>query len=249
MTLRIKLSHLVVGLAVGAVLIGAGYALATTRSTIIRACVNSKTRVLTVPARGRCARGTRSLSWNRRGPRGSRGARGATGSAGTDATVSIGTVTTESPGSAATVSDTGTANHAVLNFGIPQGVAGQNGTNATNTGPTAFGEVWMGDGVAQVAPENHSNNVSATWAGSGVASVTVTGCSAQGLQEPIVTVTAGRDPADHLTNANNTPTTAGAYVAGWGVEPSTTVLFFTVDTTQPSNDAVINSDFSFTVYC
>src|SRR5579859_4544510 len=43
MTLRIKLSHLVVGLALGAVLVGAGYALASSRSTIIRACVNSKT--------------------------------------------------------------------------------------------------------------------------------------------------------------------------------------------------------------
>lgn len=64
MTLRIKLSHLVIGLVVGALLVGAGYALATTRSSVIHACVNSKTRALTVPANGRCARGSKALSWN-----------------------------------------------------------------------------------------------------------------------------------------------------------------------------------------
>ena len=49
MTLRIKLSHLVAVLALAALLVGAGYALATTRTAVIHACVNSKTRALSVP--------------------------------------------------------------------------------------------------------------------------------------------------------------------------------------------------------
>ena len=249
MTLRIKLSHLVVGLAVGALLIGAGYALATTRSTIIRACVNSKTRALTVPASGRCARGSRALSWNQRGPRGSRGARGArgaTGAAGASATVRVGSVTTESAGSAATVSDTGTANHAVLNFGIPQGVAGQNGTNATNTGPTAFGEVWMGSSSAELAPGSNNRNVDEVGGGGGVAAVGVSGCSSPGLAEPVVSATAVDDAANNLAGSHSAATEA-AYVTGWSTSGS--LLIFDVTTYNAAGGSSANADFSFTVYC
>lgn len=49
---------------------------------------------------------------------------GAKGATGTAATISIGTVTTLSPGSQATVSNSGSANAAVLNYGIPAGVPG-----------------------------------------------------------------------------------------------------------------------------
>lgn len=247
MTLRIKLSHLVVGLALGAVLVGAGYALATTRSTIIRACVNSRTRALIVPARGRCARGTRALSWNQKGPRGLRGARGATGSPGTSATVSIGTVTTESAGSAATVTDTGTANHAVLNFGIPQGAAGQNGTNATNTGPTAFGEVWMGSQLNSASLARGTSNVT-VGGGQNTAQVGVSGCSTVGLTEPVIVVTANDDPRDTTTGNNNSPShVAAAYTSSWSASGS--VLEFEVQTYDSINLTVASSDFSFTVYC
>ncbi len=54
MTLRIKLSHLVLGVVAGALLVGGGYALATTRTTVIHACVNTKTRALTVPRAAGC---------------------------------------------------------------------------------------------------------------------------------------------------------------------------------------------------
>ncbi len=86
MTLRIKLSQLLVGLVVGVALIGAGYALATTRSSVIHACVNSKTRALTVPAHVRCGRGAKALTWNQQGPRGATGPQGAAGASATGVT-------------------------------------------------------------------------------------------------------------------------------------------------------------------
>jgi hypothetical protein len=61
------------------------------------------------------------------------GGAGPTGAAGTAATLSIGTVTTLAPGAAATVTNTGTAQAAVLDFGIPQGAAGSGSTGASTS--------------------------------------------------------------------------------------------------------------------
>jgi hypothetical protein len=61
------------------------------------------------------------------------GGAGPTGAAGTAASVSVGTVTTLAAGSSATVTNTGTTQTAVLNFGIPQGVAGTSGTSTTTS--------------------------------------------------------------------------------------------------------------------
>jgi Collagen triple helix repeat (20 copies) len=55
------------------------------------------------------------------------GVAGATGPAGAAATVSVGTVTTGVAGSQASVTNSGTAGAAVLNFTIPQGAAGTGG--------------------------------------------------------------------------------------------------------------------------
>ena len=55
------------------------------------------------------------------GPQGEPGEPGAPGSPGDAATVEVGTVTTLPAGSAATVTNSGTASAAVLDFGIPQG--------------------------------------------------------------------------------------------------------------------------------
>lgn len=62
------------------------------------------------------------------GPQGPQGQQGPAGAAGT---VAVGTTTTLSSGSKATVSNSGTSNAAVLNFGIPQGAAGAQGKAAT----------------------------------------------------------------------------------------------------------------------
>lgn len=245
MTLRIKLSHLVVGLVVGALLVGAGYALATTRTRVVHACVNAKTRALTVPASGRCGRGTRALNWNQQGPRGATGAKGGTGAAGTSATVSIGSVTTEAAGSQATVSNSGSGSNAVLNFGIPQGAPG---ANAPGTGATAYGQVWMGSGInsGQLAPGANSSNVLRVSGGAGSAVITVTGCTSAGRAEPVINVTADADPSDTLSGSNSA-TIAGAYVTGWSASGSD--LGINVSTYNAANGLSAISDFSFSVYC
>lgn len=77
------------------------------------------------------------------GATGPQGPQGATGATGQSANISIGTVTTLSAGSEATVVNSGTSMDAVLDFGIPQGATGATGpqgpqgeTGATGaTGP------------------------------------------------------------------------------------------------------------------
>ena len=159
MTLQIKLRHLTVGIIVVALLAGGGYAFATTRDRVIRVCVNGRTRALTMPANARCGKGSTALAWNQQGPKGAagaKGARGAAGSAGTPATVGVGAVTTGAPGSQANVTNVGSASNAKLDFTIPQG---EPGTDGTETGPTAYGQVWMGSSSAEAATGAGANIV------------------------------------------------------------------------------------------
>jgi hypothetical protein len=65
------------------------------------------------------------------------GTAGATGPAGAAATVNVGTVTTGAAGSQASVTNSGTANAAVLNFMIPQGAAGANAMGGGGGGGTS----------------------------------------------------------------------------------------------------------------
>ena len=159
MTLHIKLNHLAAAIVVGALLVGGGYALASTGGGVISACLQTKTRLLSISSSGHCGKGHTAISWNRQGVRGVAGARGPTGArgaAGTDgssASVRVGTVTTGAAGSQASVTNAGTGSDAILNFSIPQGAAGQDGTAGVDTGPTAYGEIWMGNGAAELARE------------------------------------------------------------------------------------------------
>lgn len=57
-----------------------------------------------------------------------------TGSTGS-ATVTVGTTTTGAPGTPASVTNSGTATNAILNFTIPQGITGPTGSTGS-TGPT-----------------------------------------------------------------------------------------------------------------
>lgn len=66
-----------------------------------------------------------------------KGSAGPTGPTGLAATVSIGTVTTGAAGSIATVTNSGTASAAVLNFTIPRGDTGASGTGGSGTGGSA----------------------------------------------------------------------------------------------------------------
>jgi hypothetical protein len=70
------------------------------------------------------------------------GSTGPTGPAGAAATVSIGTVTTLAAGAQATVTNTGTTEAAVLNFGIPQGVQGATGSGGSSTGGSSFAAMY-----------------------------------------------------------------------------------------------------------
>lgn len=66
-------------------LIAGGGAIAATsaNSNEIKACVSTKTRVITLaPSTGKCPAGTSALSWNIQGPQGETGATGATGATG-----------------------------------------------------------------------------------------------------------------------------------------------------------------------
>ena len=62
------------------------------------------------------------------------GGAGPTGSAGAAASVQVGTVTTGAAGSSASVTNSGTASAAVLNFTIPQGAAGAAGSGGSGGG-------------------------------------------------------------------------------------------------------------------
>ena len=68
------------------------------------------------------------------GPTGPQGPQGETGATGQSANISIGTVTTLSAGSNATVVNSGTSMDAILDFGIPQGTKGDTGATGA-TGP------------------------------------------------------------------------------------------------------------------
>ena len=62
------------------------------------------------------------------GPQGPQGPQGYQGDAGSAATVTVGSVTTGVVGSNASISNSGTSQQAVLNFTIPTGADGANGT-------------------------------------------------------------------------------------------------------------------------
>lgn len=67
------------------------------------------------------------------GPKGDKGDIGATGDVGTAATVSVGTVTTGAAGSSVIITNSGTSSSAVLDFTIPRGDPGADGTGNVNS--------------------------------------------------------------------------------------------------------------------
>ncbi|MGC9220130.1 MAG: hypothetical protein ACP5H2_02100 [Solirubrobacteraceae bacterium] len=227
-----KLSHLILGLVVGVGLGGGTLALAASSSQTVHACINNKTRVLTIPGHGSCARGSTPIGWSRVGPRGPRGANGARGASG-------------ARGATGATGATGAAG--------PAGSPGANGSNgATGPGLSAWGDVWMGASAAQLAPGQNSQNVAVVAGGDGTAVVEVTGCSAAGLAEPVIQVTASDDPNDGLPGAHGTPV-AVADVTGWKQSTASAAaspeLAFTVVTVSPATGQTVTSDFAFSVTC
>jgi len=81
---------------------------------------------------------------------------GTPGATGTAATIAVGTTTTLSPGSPATVTNVGTSSAATFNFGIPQGIAGP--TGATGAG------VPVGGTDGQVLAKIDATDYNTQWA-------------------------------------------------------------------------------------
>jgi hypothetical protein len=130
------------------------------------------------------------------------GGAGPTGATGASATVSVGTVTTGAPGTQALVTLSGTSSAAVLNFTIPQGVAGAAGSGGGGGGGTSgipFASVYHAASNANLYYSVNSSNAAAMEFGTaavpaGVLTWVPTGCTAtalyvSSLQPQTITVT------------------------------------------------------------
>jgi hypothetical protein len=241
-TITLKPAQIAIGLTVGAMLAGGGYAIAASQSKEIHACVNKKTHALTVQAK--CPKGTSALSWGTVGPRGAAGAKGARGAAGVPgaagaaATVSVGTVAT---GPTAAVTNSGSSSAAVLNFTLP-----------TAGAVTAYGQVWPGaSGSSTPSPvlkNSNSNVVAVSGETAGTYGVTVKGCSAADESEPVITESANADP--HDPNFTQAPILAG--VLGWQTDSGGQYngdLSITFSTVNSTTGTLTDADFAFTVIC
>jgi hypothetical protein len=243
--ITLKPAQIVIGLIVGAMLAGGGYALAASQSKEIHGCVSKKTHALTVESR--CPKGTSSLSWGIVGPKGTKGTvgakgasgvAGATGAPGAAATVAVGAVTT---GSTAAVTNSGSSSAAVLNFTLP----------STN-GVTAYGQVWSGaSGTTTPAPvlkDSNGNVVAVQGVTGGEYGVVVKGCSVADQTEPVITESANADP--HDPNFTQAPILAG--VLGWQTDTGGQYngdLSITFSTVNSTTGTLTDSDFAFTVIC
>jgi hypothetical protein len=127
---------------------------------------------------------------------------GAAGAAGAAATVAVGTVTTLAAGTQATVTNSGTAQAAVLNFGIPQGAPGTGGSG-TGTSSGSFAAMYHGVNYNSAYYSVNTPNASNTEAP--VMAWVPMGCTATELdvysqQTGAITVTLRAGPAGALVN-------------------------------------------------
>lgn len=127
------------------------------------------------------------------------GAAGATGAA---ATIAVGSVTTLAAGTQATVTNSGTAQAAVLNFAIPQGAAG---TGGSGTGISSGSFAAMYHAVSFNSPYYSVNTPNASVAEAPAMAWVPMGCTATELdvysqQSNAITVTLRAGPAGALVN-------------------------------------------------
>ena len=99
-------------------------------------------------------------------PQGIQGPTGNTGAQGPSGTVQVGTVTTLDPGAQATVSNSGTSENAIFDFGIPRGEIGATGSTGPQGEPglaatIQVGDVITGDPGTQAAVENTGSTTAA----------------------------------------------------------------------------------------
>jgi hypothetical protein len=150
------------------------------------------------------------------------GAVGPTGAQGAAATVNVGTVTTLAAGMQATVMNSGTAQAAVLNFGIPQGAPGTGGGSGSGSGTSSgnFAAMYHAVSDATLYYAVNSPTASATETGGSVLAWVPLGCTATQLnvysqQSGAITVTlrAGLPGALADTALACSPATNGSCMA------------------------------------
>jgi hypothetical protein len=177
------------------------------------------------------------------GETGDTGAAGTNGTNGSAATVAVGTVSTGAAGSNATVTNSGTSSAATLNFSIPQGAAGTNGT------ANAWGEI---DGSSGATVESGSDNVLSALAGSGGRySVLVQGCTAASPTEAAISAQVNVDPADSsnpLNSSYSPDQEASAFVDGYAADGSHK-LEVNLNLVNVFTDTPATGDFSISVNC
>lgn len=173
------------------------------------------------------------------GPQGSQGPQGEPGQDGADgqnATITIGQTSTLAPGSQATVSNVGTPTNAVLNFGIPEGLKGEQGVQGT-PGINAQAYVTQNTGSATITIEDADGTTTATvYDGTD-------GTNGTDGFSPVATVTQNTGSATISITDKNGTTTATVYDGTPGTVPNdgtltiqkngTTVQTFTAN--QSSN--------------
>ena len=135
------------------------------------------------------------------GPEGPQGATGPQGEPGDAATISVGTVTTLPAGSNATVTNAGTAQEAIFNFGIPRGEDGNDGGVDLTPYRTAADQDIIDQGKA---PLNHNHNGVYQPVGNYLTTETDPTVPAWAKQASKPTYTASEVGAAPLSHANDT---------------------------------------------
>lgn len=96
------------------------------------------------------------------GPTGPQGETGAQGAAGDAATVTVGTVTTGTPGTSVVINNSGTTAAAILDFTIPQGAAGANGTGSGTVTEVIVGAGLSGADITSAGTISHADTSAQT---------------------------------------------------------------------------------------
>jgi collagen type VII alpha len=144
-------------------------------------------------------------------PQGATGATGSTGASGAAATLAVGAVNTLSPGTSATVTNSGTGSAAVFNFGIPQGATGSTGASgaaatlavgAVNTLSVGSSATVTNSGSSSAAVFNFGIPTGATGASGPTGSTGATGSAATIGVGTVNTLSAGSSAT--VTNSGTT---------------------------------------------
>ncbi len=174
------------------------------------------------------------------------GSAGPTGPAGAAATVGIGAVTTGAAGSQASVTNSGTTSAAVLNFTIPQGAAGANGTGGGSSGAVGavLGSMYHAVSYNYIFYSVSNTSETAledasvlTWMPAGCAATTLNVYSKQGAQ---ITVTLREGTPGSMVNSPLacTSVSGGSCAVSGGTVVAGSFVDFTVSGANAQPDAV-----------